>query len=86
MRLALTHDGFHLHYQPQVDLRTGRIFAEQLIGEARQTLRHLVGKLETRGFTAVALTHLGFLGNLANQARDEARLVDQAEVRKKLYF
>ena len=32
MRQALEHDGFRLHYQPQVDLETGRVFgAEALI-------------------------------------------------------
>src|SRR5580704_16724288 len=72
------------HANHDIVRRTGGVLAQQLVTEARQPLDHLIGESQTRGLVAVARSDFGLLGHFADQARDEARLVDHAEIAEEL--
>src|SRR3984893_4910718 len=74
------------HANDDIVLRPREILAQYLIREARQSLIHFIRETQTHGVVAVSGAHLGFLGDLENQARDESGLVDQAQVAEKLDF
>ena len=56
------------------------------IAEARQPLHDFVGEFQPGEILPVAGADLGLLRDLADQADDEARLVDQAEIAEELDF
>ena len=70
------------HADHHIILRPRQILAQQLVSEARQPLVHFVGELVAHRVAAVAVADLGLLGDLANQARNEPGLVDQAKSAK----
>src|ERR1700722_10077173 len=74
------------HANDHIILRARDILAQDLVGEARQALIHLVGETQPHRIVAVARPDLGLFGDLVNQARDEAGLVDQPQVAEKLDF
>src|ERR1700679_3894967 len=74
------------HTDDDVVLWARRILAQYLVGKTRQSLVHFVRETQPHRVLAVAGAHLGLLGDLENQARDEPCLVDQAQVAEELDF
>src|ERR1700677_2935300 len=74
------------HADDDVVLGARRILAQYLVGETRQSLVHFVRETQPHRILAVAGPHLGLLGDLEKQARDEPCLVDQAQVAEELDF
>jgi hypothetical protein len=62
------------HADHHIILWARRVFTQELVSKARQSLAHFIGEFETHRVMAVA--DFRFLGDLANQARDEASLID----------
>src|SRR5580698_5167459 len=92
--ISVLHDAFRVligprpeqHADDHIVLRPCGIFAQQLVGETRQALIHFVRESQAQCIVAVAGAHFGFFGDFENQARDEAGLVDQAQVAEELDF
>src|SRR5450755_411461 len=74
------------HADHDIVLRARCVFAQELVGKARQSLAHLVGEFVANGVTAIAVADLGFFGDFTNQARDKSSLIDEAKVAEELDF
>src|ERR1700727_1983062 len=92
--IRIVHDALRVLVGPRAEqhadhhivLGPGQVFAQQLVGKARQSLIHFIGEFVAHRVAAVAVADLGFLGDLANQARNKPRLVDQAKIAEEFDF